>query len=236
MRRRPGPRTHAIAAALVVLVVVGIDAFIPYLTRERDTVASVPVPEPFGAAENIPLAPGQELCLDAVAMDVDAEIAEFTVISKTKSGPPLRVSAIASGYDATGDVEGGYNRRWTGRYPPQPVRVQLDPPTRSLLAQFCISNRGDRTVDMFAAHDARTASRPVARVDGQEVAPDPALRFLSTRSESVLARLGSLIDRASAFHPTVFETPVIWLLLALLVFVLPASAIYALASSFGADD
>ncbi|MGH3991190.1 MAG: hypothetical protein ACRDSN_01865, partial [Pseudonocardiaceae bacterium] len=63
-----------------------------------------------------------------------------------------------------------------------------------------------------------------------------ALRFLSEHDGSVLARLGLLVDRMSAFHPAVLEEPVIWLLLVLLVLVLPAAAIYALVSSFRAGD
>jgi hypothetical protein len=219
----------AMGAALLVLALAAVDVFIPYLTRERETVAGVPVPPPFAVQENIRLAPGQEVCLDEVAIDVDSEIAEFGVISKARSGPQLRVSANAPGYRAASEVEGGY-------LSPDTMRVPLKPPTRSLLAEFCVANRGDRKVDLLAAHEPRTASRPVARVDGAEVPPDLALRFLSRDSGSVLARLGSLVDRMSAFHPAVLEKPVLWLLLALLVIVLPAAAIYALVSTFRAED
>lgn len=235
MRRRPSARALALLATVLMLAVAAVAVFIPYLTRERKAVAGVPVPEPLGVQENIPLAQGQEACLDEVAIDVDAEIAEFTVITKASSGPPLRVSAAAPGYSAAGEVEGGYRRRQTTRFPPEPLRVPFKPPNRSLLAEFCVENRGDRRVELLAAHDPRTASRPVARVDGREVAPDLALRFLSEDNGSVLARLGSLVDRMSAFHPAVLEKPVLWLLIVLLVLVLPVAAIYALVSSFRAD-
>jgi hypothetical protein len=229
MRKRPRASLLALAAALLVLALATVDVFIPYLTRERETVAGVPVPTPFAVQEDIRLTPDQEVCLDDVAMDVDSELAEFTVASRARSGPPLRVSAAAAGYRAAGELDGGYRS-------PQTVRVALEPPGRSLLANFCIANRGAREVDLLAAHEPRTASRVIARVNGQEVPPDLALRFLAQDSGSVLERLGSLIDRMSAFHPPVLEKPMLWLLLALLVLVLPAATIYAVVSSFRAED
>jgi hypothetical protein len=225
MRRLLTPRVLALGAALLVLVVAALAVFVPYLSREREAVAGVPVPSPFAVPENIRLAPDQEVCLDAVAIDVDSEIAEFTVTSKSKSGPPLRVSAEAPGYRAAAEVDGGY-------LSPETVRVPLEPPTRSLLAEFCVANRGNRKVDLLGAHEPRTASRVVARVDGTDIPQDLTLRFLTGEDGSVLGRLDTLVARMSAFHPLVLETPVLWLLLGLLVLVLPAAAIYAVVSSF----
>jgi len=225
MRRLLTPRVLALGAALLVLVVAALAVFVPYLSREREAVAGVPVPSPFAVPENIRLAPDQEVCLDAVAIDVDSEIAEFTVTSKSKSGPPLRVSAEAPGYRAAAEVDGGY-------LSPETIRVPLEPPTRSLLAEFCVANRGNRKVDLLGAHEPRTASRVIARVDGTDIPQDLTLRFLTEEDGSVLGRLDTLVARMSAFHPLVLETPVLWLLLGLLVLVLPAAAIYAVVSSF----
>jgi hypothetical protein len=229
MRSRPSGGALALATALLVLAFAALDVFIPYLTKDRETVAGVPVPPPFSVQENIALAPGQEVCLDSVALDVDSALAEFTVVNEMKSGPPLRVSAAAPGYRATGKVDGGYGAPFTARVP-------LEPPPRSLLAELCVANRGNRKVELLGTHEPRTASRPVARVDGEEVAPDLVLRFVSTNSGNVVERLTSLVDRMSAFRPLVLETPVLWLILALLVLVLPAAAIYAVASGFRADE
>jgi hypothetical protein len=228
MRRRPSALVLALAAVLLVLGVAAVDLFIPYLTRERETVAGVPVPPPFAVQENIRLKPGEQICMGEVAMDVDAEVAEFTVVGEARSGPPLRVSARAPGYRAIARVRGGYGA-------PQTMRVPLEPPSRSLLADFCLANRGRHKVDLLGTHEPRTASRPVARVDGREVAPDLTLRFLSEDTGSVTARLGTLIDRMSAFRPPVLEKPVLWLLLVLTVLVLPAGAVYAVVSSFRDD-
>lgn len=229
MRRRPSAALLALAAALLVLAVATVDVFVPYLTRDREKVAGVPVPPPFAVQENIRLAAGEEVCLDSVAIDAGAEIAEFTVTSEAKSGQPLRVSATAPGYRAVGRVSGGYAS-------PQTMHVPLEPPSQSVLAEFCVANRGNRKLDLLGAHEPRTASRPVARVNGVEVAPDLTLRYLEGGSGSVVDRIGSLVDRMSAFRPPVLEKPVLWLVLALLVLVLPVSAIYAVASSFRADD
>jgi hypothetical protein len=229
MRRRPPAALLALAAALLVLAVAAVAVFVPYLTRDREAVAGVPVPPPFSVQENIPLRPGEEVCLDSVAIDASAEIAEFGVASETKSGQPLRVSATAPGYRSSSRVSGGYAS-------PMTLRVPLEPPSQSLLAEFCVANRGKRKVDLLAAHEPRTASRPVASVDGQVVAPDMALRFLEDGSGNVVDRIGSLVDRMAAFHPPVLEKPVLWLVLALLVLALPAGAIYAVVASFSAED
>jgi hypothetical protein len=229
MRRRLSAGTLALGAAVIVLLVAAVDVFVPYLTRDRETVAGVPVPPPFAVQENITLRSGQEVCLDSVAMDVDSEVAEFTVISEARSGPPLEISATAPGHRASARLDGGYGA-------PQTVRVPIEPPSRSVLAKFCVANRGKRRVSLLGAHEARTASRPVASVDGREVAPDLTLRFLAAEPGNVVERLKSLFDRMSAFRPPVLETPVLWLLLALLVIVLPAGAIYAVASSFHSND
>jgi hypothetical protein len=225
MRRRLTPRVLALGGALLVLAVAALAVFVPYLSREREAVAGVPVPSPFAVEENIRLAPDQEVCLDAVAIDVDSEIAEFTVTSKSKSGPPLLVSAEAPDYRYAAEVDGGY-------LSPETIRVPLEPPTRSLLTEFCVANRGNRKVDLLGAHEPRTASRVIARVDGADIPQDLTLRFLSEEYGSVFGRLDTLVARMSAFHPLVLETPVLWLLLGLLVLVLPAAAIYAVVSSF----
>jgi hypothetical protein len=225
MRRLLTPRALALGGALLVLAVAALAVFVPYLSREREAVAGVPVPTPFAVQENIRLAPDQEVCLDAVAIDVDSEIAEFAVTSKSKSGPPLLVSAEAPGYRAAAEVDGGY-------LSPDTIRVPLEPPPRSLLAEFCVANRGNRKVDLLGAHEPRTMSRVVARVDGADIPQDLTLRFLSEDYGSVFARLDTLVTRMSAFHPPVLETAVLWLLLALLVLVLPVAAVYALVSSF----
>jgi hypothetical protein len=229
MRRRPPARVLALAAALLLLALAAVDVFIPYLTRERETVSGVPVPPPFAVQENIRLASDEEVCMGEVAIDVDSEFAEFTVIGETKSGPPLRVSAAGPGYRAAARVDGGYAG-------PRTLLVPIEPPRRSLLGEFCVANRGRRKVDLLGTHEPRTASRPVARVDGREVPPDLTLRFLAKDSGDVVSRLGSLIDRMSAFHPPILEKPVLWVLIALIVLVLPAAAIYGVVSTFRTDD
>ena len=49
MRRRPSRPLLAFVSAGLVLVVASLAWFIPYLTRERETVSGVPVPPPFFA-------------------------------------------------------------------------------------------------------------------------------------------------------------------------------------------
>lgn len=226
--RSPSPRMLALAAAVALLAVAAVDLFVPYLTRERTVVSGVPVPTPFSFQAPVELGTGQRLCMGEVAFDTDSEVAEFTAISEGV-GPALGISAEAPGYQASATVPGGYGA-------PRTLHAELNPPQRSVLGNFCVQNRGERSVTLLGTSEARTASRPLARIDGREIPADLSLRFLADERSSVADRLGSMIDRISAFKPPILEKPVLWLLLGLLVIGLPGGALYAIGSSFGQRD
>jgi hypothetical protein len=54
---------------------------VPYLTRERQNLAGVPVPPPFLAQTPVEIDPGSEACLSDVAFDMDADFVELTALS-----------------------------------------------------------------------------------------------------------------------------------------------------------
>jgi hypothetical protein len=229
MRRSLTRPRLALAAAGLALLFAAAYWMVPYLTREREIVSGVPVPKPLVVKEQVQLSAGQEACLDHVAFNPDSEIVEFTVLSRMRSGPPLGIRAAAGPYRTRAAADGGYRA-------PAVVRADIDPSEPSRLGRICIGNRGRRTVALLGTREPRTLSRAVTTIDGAPSPADISLRFLGAEPGTVPERLGSLVDRISAFKPTVFEKPILWLVLALVVVAVPALALYALAAGFREAD
>jgi hypothetical protein len=222
------PRVLAGIAAGLGLLIACIAWFVPYLTRERQNLAGVPVPPPFLAQTPVEIDPGSEACLSDVAFDMDADFVELTALSAPR--PRLEVVARAPGYRETGAVAGGREAL--------SIFARIDPPERSVIGTLCIRNRGKRSITLLGTNDARTSvGRSITRIDGAEIAPDITVRLFSGDNGSVLERLGQLVDRAAAFKPGLFGLPVLlWIVLVLAAIGIPAAALSAMMSSFREAD
>ena len=230
MRRRPSRSLLALVSAGLVLVLASLAWFIPYLTRERETVSAVAVPPPFFSLESIGLGPGDEACLGEVAFDTDSEVVELTALEARRTGPPLEIVAEGEGYSARAMIEGGYER-------PALLRAPIEPPERSVIGTLCVQNRGDRGVGLLATSDARTnVVRSVTTVEGEELALDLSVRFLAADSGSVLDRAGEMLDHASAFKPALLGTPLLWVVFLLVAVGIAGGALYSVGSSFRGSD
>ncbi len=218
--------TLALSAAGLALLVAAVVWFVPYLTRERETVSSVPAPAPVAAVEDVAVEPGERACIDEVTFDTDSEVVELTAIAGRRPAPPLEVTAAAGGYRANADLAGGYSR-------PALLRVQLQPPERSTIGTLCIRNAGSPPVALLATSDGRTSSeRSTTRVGGDPAPEDVSVRLLGAEGGSVVDRAGELVDRTAAFKPPALGAVVIWVVLLLVAGGVAAGALYALASSF----
>jgi hypothetical protein len=224
------PRTWAGVGVGLGLLIACVAWFVPYLTRERETVAGVPVPPPFIAQAPVGMSPGAEACLSDVAFDTDAELIELVALKVPRPRPPMEIVAQARAYRETAFVT-GENEPLTWLY------ARIDPPERSVIGTLCIRNRGERRIVLLGTTDARTGvGRPITRIDGVEV-PDITVRLLSTDRGSVLERLGQLVDRAAAFKPGLFGAPIfLWMMALLAAIGVPAAAIYSILSSFRDSD
>jgi hypothetical protein len=200
--------------------------FVPYLTRERQDVAGVPVPLPFLAQTPVALKPGSEACLSDVAFGTDVDLVELMTFHTPRPRPRMDVVLRAPGYREMAMLTGG-DEPLTGLY------ARIAPPERSVIGTLCIRNRGDRRIQLLGTADARTATgRPVTRIDGQDVAPDISVRLLSAGTGSLLERLDQLVDRVAAFKPGLLRAPLLlWLVILLTVFVVPVAATYAIVAS-----
>jgi hypothetical protein len=222
-------RMLAGVGAGLALLIACVAWFVPYLTRERQNLAGVPVPPPVIAQTPVKIGSGSEACLSDVAFDTDAEFVQLTALSAPR--PPLEVVARAPGYRETGGVPGG-------REALSAMFARIDPPERSIIGTLCIRNRGKRRILLLGTSDARTSvGRPVTRIDGAESAPDISVSLFSADQGSVLERLGQLVDRAAAFKPGLLGLPVfLWIVLLLAAIGIPAAALYAMLSSLREAD
>lgn len=216
----------ALIGAGLVLVVAAVLWFVPYLTRERPVISSVPAPAPVAAVEGVEVPPDEQACVDEVSFDGDSEVVELTALAGKRPGPSLEVVANADGYRAETTVPGGYDR-------PALVRADLNPPERSAIGTLCIRNAGDRRVALLSTNDVRTSSlRSTTRVGGEPVPQDVSVRLVAAESGTVVDRAGELVARAAAFKPPLLGAWLIWLVLLLAAVGVAAGALYALASSF----
>ena len=227
---RSALRSRRTLAALGVglgLILACIAWFVPYLTRERVNVAGTPVPPPFLTQAAVRTDPGSEACLSDVAFDTDADLVEFSTLTPPRRRTRLKIVARAPGYQETQTIRGPFE-------PGTPLYARIDPPQRSAIGTLCIRNRGMRRVDLLGTSDARTAvGRPITRIDGAELAYDMSARLLSTDQGSVLERLDEFVDRAAAFKPGLFGTPVLlWMVLLLAAIGIPSIAVYSVLAGF----
>jgi hypothetical protein len=225
------PRTLAGLGVGVGLLIAFFAWFLPYLTRERENVAGVPVPPPFLAQSPIQIDPDSEACLSDVAFDTDAELVELTALTVPRPRPTLGIVAEAPGYHETATAPGGYE-------PLTPLYARIDPPQRSVVGTLCIRNSGKRRIDLLGTADPRTGvGRPVTRIDGEEIAADVSVRLLSTHPGTVLERLGQLVDRIAAFKPGLVGAPLfLWIVLLFTAIAVPAAVVYAILSSYRNSD
>jgi hypothetical protein len=226
MRSAAPQRTLALLAAGLALAAATVAWFVPFLTREREAISSVPAPSPVAAVEGIELRPGDRACVDQVTFDDDSQVVELTALTRRRSGPPLAVTAAAGDYRAQATVAGGYAQ-------PALLRPELDPPRGSSVGTLCVRNTGAAPVSFLATSDARTSSlRSTTRVDGEAVPQDLTVRLLAADGGSVIDRAGELVDRAAAFKPRLLGAAFVWTVLLLVAGGVAAGGLYALAASY----
>jgi hypothetical protein len=129
-------RRIAIFAGAALLLALLLFRGIPYLTQQREVIASTPTPNAITAVSPIALKPRSQICTNQVSYSPDSQVARFVTAGPLEpKGPPLAITASGPGYRAGAKVPGGYPG--TGA-----VEVRLAPPNRSLIGEFCIRNAG----------------------------------------------------------------------------------------------
>src|SRR3954465_15578382 len=132
MRR---PATAALVAGCVVLAIGAVIHVIPWLTKQRTLISSIPGPAPLSGFTPIALGPGHTVCATNVVVDTDAGSVAMPADSGRRSGPPLRVTASGPGHRSAPVAPGGLKGKVTSSAP-------LRAPSRSLVGRICLRNDG----------------------------------------------------------------------------------------------
>jgi hypothetical protein len=219
-------RRLALVLALGTLVAAGVAWGLPYLTDERDYVAVTPQPDPLFEVALVPLRGGQVACMDDAVLDPRSEEARFRVGTFFRPSVPLDLTIAGGAYTERVEIPATYRDS-------EVIRVPIEPPAREEAVSICIRNRGDRRVALYGAAD-RTNSRSQVRVDGRPVVPDFGIVFYEREPASILERLPTAIQRATAFRGPLTED-LLWVAIVLFALGTPLGVLLALFWSLRGD-
>jgi hypothetical protein len=206
---------------LAIGVGIALVVFVPPLTREREVIASTPVPPPLFEVTGIRLQPeAPELCVSDVTLGPASEVLRFRVAGLSAPGPRLEVDVQGPGHHPALVVA---TARGTGD-----LDVPIAAPQRELRARVCVHLRSRQPLTFVGTLETRTRSRPVTSVAGKPVATDVAVTVLERERASLVERPGELASHAAAFKPRVVSPAVFGVLAVLLVAGLPLGALWAL--------
>jgi hypothetical protein len=220
-------RRAALALGLALLLAAAAIWGAPYLTRERDYVATTPQPDPLFRVATIALDPGQQACMDRAVVDQYSEQARLRVGTFGRRAEPLELSLSGAGYRASYRVPATYADS-------QPFEVAMRPPAGPLETTICLRNVGERQIALYASDD-RTNSRSQVRVDGRRVRPDFGIIFTERRPVSIADRLPVGLQRASAFRFFGVSPVTLWPLLILFVVGVPLAVLLTYVRSLEDD-
>src|SRR4051795_7611837 len=187
---------------LAVFAVIAAILWIPWATKERVVIAPTPVAAPLFGITPIPLKGGATACQQNVTFDPQTQIAEIGVMTPGRPGPPLAVTARATGYHVTATVPGGYRDdpalRFTIAAPPGPV-----------IGTLCMKNSGRAPISLDGTGEFRTMGRPSLTIDGVAEPTDAKLVFYAKVRSSYLSRAGQIFGHAANFTPAFFSKAVL---------------------------
>jgi hypothetical protein len=219
-----------VAAAGVLLALMVLGGFLPWLLRERPAVSSTPIVRPPSVIAELRLRPDRTACVSDVLLGPEAqEVAVEVTRAPRAAGPPLEVTARAAGFDARASAPGGYNPR-TG------LEIAIRPAPRELAGgQVCVRNAGREDVWFLGTVEERALSTQRTTIDGRPAAVQLAMTLQEREDRSLLARAGQLLDRAAAFRPGYLAPAVLAVLLAAVAVGVPAATLLALRRAVDED-
>ena len=228
MRSRLRDRRVALfAASLFVLLVAEAYWYEPYLTNPRVIVTSTPSPFPRGDVTRVRVPPKKAACVDLVGLGAQSENAVIRLATRGRPPEPVAFELRGPGYRHRSVV-----RRYRSL---EDVVIPIAPPPEDLLVEGCVRNLGDEPVFAVGSKEGgRVQSRSATRVDGEEIAADVGLVILEREPASLVARAGTIVERAAAWKP--FGPALAWFVVVLVILVVPLGALGAFAWSTGRED
>jgi len=222
-------RRRSVLIAIGAFVALAAIFWLPWATKKRPVVASIPVPPAQFTVTPAPLKPGQTACMTQVTLDPLSQVAEIGVNTGKRPGPPLDVVATGTGYRATTHVPGGYTDT-------PALRFFLTPPKHALLGRICIRNVGHAAISLNGTSEFRTTGRPSLVIDKVVQPFDAQLKLYARKDQSYLSRAGAIVGHAAIFTPAALSKMVLLLLALLALAGIPAGVFGALWLAARADD
>jgi hypothetical protein len=221
-------RAPAFLAVLVVVVGTLVEAAVLYVPHLKSRVVSTgtPVPQPLFQFTLFPVPGHTSACLGKVAVEPGAQDALFDIQAE-KPGPPLLFNITGDSYRQTYRVS-GYG---TGR-----ATIPFQGPPSSQLTTVCVTNLGDREIQLRGTNEPRTLSRPPLTIGGAPAAGEFSLAFRSANGVSKFKLVDTIADRIAAFKPVWVQPWLVIVLLALVLVGFFAVPLLALWRSFALDE
>src|SRR4051795_7510357 len=221
---------RAIVLAGVLTLLAGVVVWwVPYLTRDRDYVATVVQPLPIAGPALVPVGGGQRACFGPVTMTSDSGQARFSVGTYFRpAGPPMELTITGRGYAVRRAIPAGFPDNAT-------FRIDVPRPRRDLSVNVCIANRGARKVALHASSD-RTIAPFVTRVGGKRQGANPAFAFYEGRPVTLLDKLPRIVERITLFRPGIVGASLLWPLGVIVALGVPAAALWALVRAVDEDE
>jgi hypothetical protein len=208
-------RRAALIAYVAGLVAVVVFEVVPWLGRERDFPAEIPNPPALQVVSLDVVPGGKRLCMRDIAADPHARQARFTVGTYGKPGPPLELTITAPGYRTSARQPAGFADNAM-------LRLPISGPSRATLITACIMNEGKRKIAVYSAND-RARSRAIVTIAGKSVSATPAFGLWEAKPRTIVDRAGVTVDRIATFRGFFGHPWIVWVLLVLFCFGMPAA-------------
>jgi hypothetical protein len=230
-----------VAIAFTAVLALGILAVVlAGLTNRSDRVQSLGV---LPVSPVAPISAGQEVCQSSIALAEPLRRVRFNIGTQGKPGPALDVTVREPNTRAVlgrGAVKPG----WIDNGTPQEVTTGEIPAERYVAV--CIRNRGPVRAYVFGevSHGqlgtgpvgvSPTVSTSSAEIDGQAIAGDLSMSFVSERPRSALSLVPAMFRRASVFRPEFVGPWTYWLLLVAVLVLAPLMLWRAVRTAIAAE-
>jgi hypothetical protein len=225
-------RRRLLAATLVLFALWFVWKGIGWLDRGRPATFATPTVQPYDPGLLAPIAVKghKTVCTDAIPWGPDARYVQFTLTGDPKRpNPAIGVVATgAGGYRATATLKAGAVGDALQTVAITPATATMDDGT------LCLTNTGRHQVHFYGIAPGRGSGPSVTKVDGTAIDPELSITLLTSPSQSLLARLGTLSQHIAAFRPlTGWE---VFLLALLAVIGVPVAIGSVLARAAAQDD
>lgn len=215
-------RRLAIAGTLALLMAMAwgaLDSLRPFATLPREAVVSTPGLGALESRYSAALESGDEVCVQPVTLTPESQIARFRIVGPgkppisplqiTATGPGYRSATIFRQYELAGD---------------QTPWIPITPPRAEVVGRVCAKNLGRQRVEVIGNAEQRSQGPAEVLVNGEvQSGKELELTLLRATPQSMLDRPGDLIANARTLAADYAPKWLLWGVLLLVAFGIPAA-------------